>query len=282
MPAELDLATRFADIRIPNEVSSLKRFGRLAPLADWLTSTSPNQIPEPITERELIVFSRNEKWASDASSVATGGSSINRRLVRVADSPETEPAIELGISAADQAIDSGIQLLFIAADRAETLNDIPITVGALTGRDAASVTPRRNARDELWMQNAAQIRDGIYAAREHLTDPVTLLSQTGASELAALLGCILQAANRATPVVLIDDAALTAALVARRIAYRSRDWVLPAVDLVSPAGQLAQRYLDRPPILELAVDFNADYLTPMIMTIPIIDAVLALLRNDSF
>ncbi len=279
MPTELDLAARFSDIRIPNEVSGLEWFGRLAPLANWLASTTPGRTPAPITRRELVVFSRTEETVSSTSSITIGESSINRRLVRAVDSHKFEPSVELGISLADQAIDSGIQLLFIAADNAETFNDIPVIVGALTGRDAASVTPRRQMTDDLWMANAARIRDGIHAARDHLADLATLLSQTRSNDLAALAGCILQAANRATPVVLIGEAALTAALVARRIAYRSRDWVLPAVDSISPAGHLAERYLDRPPILELEIDFHADYLTPMIMTIPIIDTVLTLLGN---
>lgn len=280
MPTELDLAARFSDIQIPNEISGLEWFGRLAPLANWLASTAPGRIPTPITRRELVVFSRNKETVSSVSSIAIGESSINRRLVQAVDSHKLEQSVELGISVADQAIDSGIQLLFITADNAETFNDIPVIVGTLTGRDAASVTPRRAMNDDLWMANAARIRDGIHAARAHLADPMTLLSHTRSTDLAALAGCILQAANRATPAVLIGEAALAAALVARRIAYRSLDWVLPAVDSISPAGQLAERYLDRPPILELEIDFNADYLTPMIMTIPIIDAVLTLLATS--
>lgn len=292
MTSELELGNRFADLAALEPSPNFKQLGKLTSLADWLISTGLSVEDWRPAQRELIVFSPNQPKESPQESLPElAGVKISHHWPASSDWPASSgdtsvldaldvlDSIEIGIQIADRAIDSGTTLLFLTSDQDGIRHDLEILIGALTRTDAASVAARQDISDQVWMENVTGIRDGIFAVRDRVADPVALLAHTQSLDLASMLGVILQSAKRATPLVLIGDAAHCAALIAQRISHRSREWLIPAVDLTSPAGALAQRHLDRQPILELAIPFGLDYLTPVSMTAPIIDAILRLVRS---
>lgn len=254
MTNDPDLRSRFADVTYPAASTVNPEFGRLDVLAGWLAATGLSNGEGRETDRRLILF-RQDQFQ---------GNSV-------------EESIELGIKIADQAIDSGIRLLFITSDRVENNHDLEILVGALTRSDAASVASRQSVSDQTWMENVVHIRDEIFALRDLIADPPALLAHTQSMDVAAMLGVICQSANRTTPLVIIGDAAHCAAMIAARISHPTREWLIPAVDLTSQVGRVAQLHLDRRPILELGMTFDRDYQSPIAMATPIIDAVIALL-----
>ena len=278
MTSDFDLSSRFVDLAAPDPSPNLTEFGKLNALANWLITTGLRSRVSPSQARELIVFSKSN--ADLESSRALPGIKISKHAL-----PNQEVSvnnsIELGIQIADRAIDSGVTLLFVASDQETRAHDVEILIGALTRADAASMAVRTNVGDQEWMDNVIHIRDEMFALRDLIADPPALLARTNSFDVAAMLGLILQSSNRATPVVLIGERAYCAALLAQRVSHRSRDWLIPALDLTSPAGALAQQRLDRPPILELAMPFAVDYLSQASLAAPIIDAMLELLSSNA-
>jgi NaMN:DMB phosphoribosyltransferase len=278
MTKESDLSGWFAGLAEPALPEFNGRFGRLDALASWLVATAvPPRKREPtdLPDRQLILIGDDYPVAHSLS--LPPGVYISR--YQQSNPPSVDHEIQVGIQLADQAIDSGIALLFLSSQKTETPQALEILVGALTRTDAASVAARQDTGDAEWMENVTYIRDEIFVLRDRIGDPSALLTHTKSFAIAALVGVILESAKRSTPVVLIGEAASCAALIASRISHPARAWTAPALDLTTPIGALTQRHLDRQPILELGMEFGHDYLTPVAMTMPIIDALLALLAT---
>jgi NaMN:DMB phosphoribosyltransferase len=276
MTRESDLSGWFSGLAEPAWPEFNARFGRLDALASWLVATAVpprKRDPSDLPDRQLILLGDDYSVAHSVSLPA--GIYISRYQQSNPSSVDNE--IQVGIQVADRAIDSGVALILLSSLRHESLHALEILVGTLTRTDAASVASRNNVGDVEWMENVTHIRDEMFLLRDRVGDPSALLTHTKSFAIAAMVGVILEAAKRATPVVLVGEAASCAALIASRISHPARAWTVPAVDLVSPIGALTQRHLDRPPILELGMEFGHDYQTPIAMTMPIIDAVLALL-----
>ena len=278
MTTDFDLSSRFVDLAAPDPSPNLTEFGKLNALANWLITTGLRSRVSPSQARELIIFSKSD--ADHDSSRGLHGINISKHAFANQE-VSVDRSIEIGIQIADRAIDSGVSLLFLTSDEEARTNDVEILIGALTRADAASVAVRTNVGDQEWMNTVIHIRDEMFALRDLIADPPALLARTNSFDIAAMLGLILQSANRATPVVLIGERAYCAALLAQRVSHRSRDWLIPALDLTSPSGVLAQQRLDRPPILELAMPFAVDYLSQATLAAPIIDAMLELLSSNS-
>jgi NaMN:DMB phosphoribosyltransferase len=270
-----DLSHRFSELAYPASPAFNGRFGHLDSLASWLVATKVPMRTQDSMDRELVLFGEDQR-ASGWSSLPPG---MRKSQSPISNVDRVDSAIEYGIQTADRAIDAGVALLFLSSQKTESPHALEILVGTLTRTDAASVASRKNVGDSEWIENVTHIRDEMFLLRDDIGDPLALLGHTKSFGIAAMVGVILQSAKRATPVVLFGEAASCAALIATRISHRARSWTIPAVDLVSPVGALTQRHLDRPPILELGMEFGYDYLTPLAMTAPIIDAMLALLST---
>ena len=278
MTTEIELSSRFVDLAAPEPSPNFTEFGKLNALANWLISTRVTSQVSLSQARELIVFSKADQVPESIRDLP--GIKISKHASIANEEASVAHSIELGIQIADRAIDSGVSLLFVASDEETRAHDVEILIGALTRADAASVAVRTNVGDQEWMNTVIHIRDQIFALRDLVADPSALLARTNSFDVAAMLGLILQSSNRATPLVLIGERAYCAALLAQRISHRSRDWLIPALDLTSPAGALAQQRLDRPPILELAMPFAVDYLSQATLAAPVIDAMLELLKSN--
>ena len=279
MTTEFDLSSRFVDLAVPEPSPNLTEYGKLNAVANWLISTRLTSQVSPSQARELIVFRKSDRDPESLRELR--GIKISKHAFMANQEVSVDHSIELGIQIADRAIDSGVSLLFVTSDEEGRAHDVEILIGALTRTDAASVAVRTNVGDQEWMNTVTYIRDEIFASRDVIADPSALLARTNSFDIAAMLGLILQSSNRTTPLVLIGERAYCAALLAQRVSHRSRDWLIPALDLTSPAGALAQQRLDRPPILELAMPFAVDYLAQATLTAPIIDAMLELLSSNA-
>jgi NaMN:DMB phosphoribosyltransferase len=278
MTKEPDLSGWFSGLAEPVLPKFNGRFGRLDALASWLVATAVahrKREPTDLPEHQLILIGDDYSVAHSLSLPA--GVCISR--YQQSNPPSVDNEIQVGIQLADRAIDSGLAILFLSSQKMETPHALEILVGSLTRADAASVASRQNTGDVEWMENVTHIRDEIFSLRDRVGDPCALLTHTKSFAIAAMVGVILESAKRATPVVLIGEAASCAALIASRIAHPARAWTVPALDLTSSIGALTQRHLDRQPILELGMEFGHDFLTPVAMTMPIIDALLALLAT---
>jgi nicotinate-nucleotide--dimethylbenzimidazole phosphoribosyltransferase len=167
---------------------------------------------------------------------------------------ETERAVAIGRTLADEEIDSGADLLVPGALGVGATTPASVLVAAITGAEPVAVVGRGSGiDDEAWMRKAAAVRDGLRRARPHVRDPLALLRVAGGADLAVLAGLLVQAAVRRTPVLLDGLVAGAAALVADEMAPGAREWWLIAQRSPEPAMTRTAEHLELSPLLDLHV-----------------------------
>ena len=139
-----------------------------------------------------------------------------------------------GLVRADALADGGCDLLVVGAD----LDAVPGLVVLAALLDLEPVQAVGTTAGPAWSAQVTGVRDGLRAARVHLSDPEALLAVLGSAPLAVLTGALTQAAVRRTPVV-IDGSAVTAAaaVLADRLAPGAAAWFLAGQVPPSPAAR---------------------------------------------
>lgn len=166
-------------------------------------------------------------------------------------------AVGLGVAAADRAIDSGATLLVLAtstplgSDRSTAAR---AALSLVARREASAVLPQPpGLSDRAWMTLCSRIRDETARAVAQRGDMLAALSALRAWDLAYAVGTLLGAAARRTACLLDGVEPLAAAVVAHRLAYRSRGWWLAASDSPDPGRSCAIDRVDLPCALPLGV-----------------------------
>jgi nicotinate-nucleotide--dimethylbenzimidazole phosphoribosyltransferase len=151
-------------------------------------------------------------------------------------------------------------------------------VGLLCGKDPASVVGRGTGIDDLtWMRKTAAVRDAMRRGRPHKGDPVGLLGVVGGADIAAMVGFLLGAAARRTPVLLDGVVPCAAAVVAHRVAFRSREWWQAGHRSTEPAQAAALERLSLQPIVDLGMRLGEG--TGALVALPVLAAAGATLRE---
>ena len=171
---------------------------------------------------------------------------------RVGSTPEpvaawlSTPGIDLsdGIAVADRAIDAGANLLI-----AHLPDDDPAIARALIGvlchRDAAAVSYQPDGMtDAEWAVQCGTTRDHIAAWLSMRGEPIDLLTAAGDVGVAAMVGSLLAASARCTPVILDGTRAMAAAVVADRVAPQASTWWRAASTSPDPAHNVAGERMD--------------------------------------
>jgi nicotinate-nucleotide--dimethylbenzimidazole phosphoribosyltransferase len=131
--------------------------------------------------------------------------------------------------------------------------------------------------DDTWMRKTAAVRDAMRRGRPLKGDSIGLLAAVGGADLAATTGFLLGAAARRTPVLLDGVVSCAAALVAHRIAFRSRAWWLAGTRSTEPAQQAALERLDLDPLVDYALRLGEG--TGALVALPVLAAAGATLRE---
>jgi nicotinate-nucleotide--dimethylbenzimidazole phosphoribosyltransferase len=271
LDADPDLAEPVAPTRPPGSR------GRLDDLAEWLAAVHGSRPPRRLERVRLVVLAGDVD--DDVSTLAdqldvgvrafatTGPDTSDDELTR----PETEAAVEAGVTLANEEVDSGADLLVVADVAPDVAVRASALVGLLTRSDASLVTSKGVTIDDaLWMRNCAAVRDTMRRGRPLMADHVGLLAAVGGADLATMTGLLLQAAARRTPVLLDGIATAAAALVAQRLAFRSSDWWAASHRSPEPAHELALDRLGVQPLLDLGV--RAEDGTGALLAVPLLRA----------
>lgn len=184
-------------------------------------------------------------------------------------------AITLGIELADDAVDSGADLLIAAYP---TTSSVAAVVSAvLTDTEPVKVLARgRHAIDpDRWMASAVEVRDSRRTAMAFRHDPTGLLESIRNPFLAAAAAYVLQAAVRRTPVLLDGPGAAAAALVASQAQPRAVRWWLAADSPSDPAHDAALTALALVPILTLGTSSGDG--TAGLLAVPVLRSASAYL-----
>jgi adenosyl cobinamide kinase/adenosyl cobinamide phosphate guanylyltransferase/NaMN:DMB phosphoribosyltransferase len=154
-------------------------------------------------------------------------------------------AIERGRLVADNAVDSGADLLVLASCGSGAAVAAAAVIALLGNGEPATLLPRAaradgTIDDESWMRWCETIRDATHRIRSRPWDGQTVLTALGGGDVAVAAGILLGAAARRTPVLIDGPVGAAATLVARDIATDVPGWVLlpdsgahPAVDLAA-------------------------------------------------
>lgn len=246
MNDEVDLASVGADVDWPDSAAGTAvrdrlagnpHLGHLALLAEWWRAVRPG---DALTRPCLVTIGVAPPELVPATADTLGVS------CRHDDGTGT---VATGAALADAAIDTGADLLVVAAG-AEGV-DAAVAVSVLTNSEPVKVLARGAAATDpdAWMARAAAVRDARRACMRVRADADQLLVQLNSTRLAVTAGLLLRAAARRTPVLLDGPVAAAAALVAYEAQPRAVRW-WAAADLGSdPAHELALSRLGEQAIL---------------------------------
>ena len=289
--AEVPWPDHEAEQAARERAASGPRLGQLGALAEWLAGTQAAYPPADPKRVRTLVFAADHGIAAAGVSAAepdatagwaadvTGGGAVVNVLaelagasVRVVDVGVGRPggridqedalaadavaqAMQAGIAAADDEIDSGTDLA-VVGDLGVGATTIAATlVSVITNTEPVKVVGRGTGiDDDTWMRKATAIRDARLRAWEHRAAPMRLLATAGGADIAAMVGFLVQASVRRTPVVLDGAVATAAALVVQELQPRCVRWWRAGQRTSEPAQAVALRRLGLDPILDLGVE----------------------------
>lgn len=128
---------------------------------------------------------------------------------------ETTRAVEVGIEAANEAIDGGAEVLLTGEMGVGNTTPSSALIAVFTGRPPAEVTGfGTGMSDEFRQRKQAVIEQALALHHPSPLDPLGALAAVGGYEQAALAGFILGGAARGVPIILDGVIACAAGLVA--------------------------------------------------------------------
>lgn len=213
--------------------------------------------------------------APDVGAYRVGGASGRIDREDALSAEEAEQAFQAGVAVADAEIDAGADLLVPGALGVGGTTVAATLVAGMTGADPASVTGRGSGIDDpTWMRKCSAIRDALRRARPVVNEPLRLLAVAGGADVAALTGFVLQAALRATPVIIGGAVPAAAALLAQRVAFRTPDWLIAGNVSPEPAHRKALERMSLDPLRDDAV--RVDEGAGGLLALPTVRAAAAL------
>ncbi|WP_211589077.1 nicotinate-nucleotide--dimethylbenzimidazole phosphoribosyltransferase, partial [Allorhizocola rhizosphaerae] len=177
-------------------------------------------------------------------------------------SPETiEAMLNEGMRLADEAVDSGADLIILGSCGAGAEATAAAIVARITGAEIATllgriVGPDGSIDDSSWMLRCAAARDALHRVRNHDLLAKTLLSELAGADFAVAVGIVLGATARRTAVLMDGPVATASALLARDLGSQSRLWCALPDHGEHPTTKAAADVLGLTPILDLKVDLG--------------------------
>lgn len=286
--------------------------GRLEALSVWLAGVQGECPPRPLARRRLVVFAGDhgvaglgvsaypaEVTAQMVANMDAGGAacSVLARLYDVGVRIEAvsvgtpsgpisagpavpldvaEAAFARGAAVADEEVDAGADVL-IAGDMGIGNSTVAAAlVCAVTGADPVSAVGRGTGVDDAGLARKVEVvRDAL--ARAEWDSPVSLLSELGGADVAAMTGFLVQAARRRTPVVLDGVVPSACALVASLVEPDFVRYAVAGTRSTEPAQRAVLDALGLEPLLDLGLRLGEG--TGALLALPLLDAAVATLRE---
>lgn len=165
---------------------------------------------------------------------------------------EVESAMSVGAEAALSAIDAGSHAIALGEIGIGNTTPAAALVSALVGIAPALVVGRGTGiSDTVLARKIALIEQAIALHRPDPRDPLSVLTALGGLEIAALVGCMLEAARQGVPVILDGLVTNAAALVAARLEPNITGYLLAAHESTEPGARAALAQLRLSPLLQL-------------------------------
>jgi len=164
---------------------------------------------------------------------------------------EVRAALDLGARVALNATGDGADLLVTGDMGIGNTTPSAAVIAALCGRDPAEVVGRGTGIDDAMLAvKTRAVRAGLERLGA-LRDPVSVLSEVGGLEIAALAGFIVGGASARVPVVLDGVISLAAAVAATAIQDDLRGYLIAGHRSVEPGTTVALDHRGRRPLIDL-------------------------------
>lgn len=221
----------------------------------------------------LVDVSLNHAGAT----VRAGSGAIDIQDAMSAD--EFARAAELGSAAADDAVDSGVDLV-VAGDLGVGNTSVAAAVlGTLTFTEPVVAVGRGSGiNDEVWKTKVEVVRDAMFRVRPYRDDVPRVLQAISSPDFVALTAFIAQCAVRRTPVLIDGAFTAVAAYTAERVAPGTRHWLIPAQLSSEPSHVISVEALDLTPVV--ALDMTTGQGAGGAAVIPLIAAAVTLVRDE--
>ncbi len=158
---------------------------------------------------------------------------------------EARAAVEVGIEAAQEAIDAGARCLVTGDMGIGNTTPASALIAVFTGAPVALVTGRgAGADDDMHSHKSLVIERSLTLHQPDAADPIGVLAAVGGLEHAAIAGFILAGAARRIPVILDGVIACSAACVAVGLAPDVRDYLVSGHAGVEPGIWAAVKHLE--------------------------------------
>ncbi|HSO95346.1 MAG TPA: nicotinate-nucleotide--dimethylbenzimidazole phosphoribosyltransferase [Acidimicrobiia bacterium] len=221
--------------------------------------------------------------ASDVSALAA----VQHRKVRagtanLADGPamtiaEARAALDAGVEVAEGLLAQGHDLLATGDMGIGNTTASAALIASLTGRDAATVTGRGTGIDDGMLAAKTAIVDGATRRAARYLDPVSVLSELGGLEIAALAGFVVAGAAGGVPVIVDGVIALAALLVADALAPGVADRCVAGHRSTEPGATAALEHLRLTPLLDLGLRLGEG--TGACLAVPLVQTAARVLRE---
>jgi len=191
---------------------------------------------------------------------------------------EATAAVEVGITVANQMVDSGARILLTGDMGIGNTTASAALISVFTGRDPGMVTGYGTGIDNAThVRKIEVIKRALRLHGPDPLDPVGALAAVGGLENAALTGFILGGAARRVPVLLDGVISLSAALAANALAPLAREAMIAGHRSVEPGATVALAKLDLAPLLELGMRLGEG--TGAVLAYPIVASAVRVLHE---
>lgn len=191
-----------------------------------------------------------------------------------------DQAVGVGISIAHELIDGGCRLLVPGDMGIGNTTASAALVAVFTGADPRTVTGRGTGIDDAMLAVKMDVvRRGIEHNQPDPADPVGVLAAVGGLEHAAIVGLLLGASARRTPVLLDGVVVQSAALVAGALRPEAIDYWIVGHRSAEPGSPAALDHLGLRPLLDLGLRLGEA--TGAVLAIPLVQAAARLLREGA-
>lgn len=186
---------------------------------------------------------------------------INRKIKNGTDNMAKGPAmtreeavssIEVGIEIATEEIKKGINLLGTGEMGIGNTTPSTAILSVLQNCDPLGITGRGAGLDHSHIAHKAEvIRRAIKLNQPNRDDILDVLSKVGGLEIGGMAGVMLGAAANRVPVVVDGYISTIAAIVATRIAPKTKEYLIASHASEEPGGQMASEFLGIEPMIRM-------------------------------
>jgi nicotinate-nucleotide--dimethylbenzimidazole phosphoribosyltransferase len=165
---------------------------------------------------------------------------------------QAEAAMAVGVEALQAAVDAGSRVIALGEIGIANTTAAAALVCVFAGiAPALAVGRGTGISDSVLTRKIAVIENALALHQPDSSDPVGVLAALGGLEIAALVGCMIEAARRSVPVVLDGLVTNAAALVAVAMEPNIRGYLLAAHESTEPGARAALAHLKLDPLLTL-------------------------------